>query len=342
MKIPNSILTMIAGIALTLVSLWYGQHHGLLPAAASQEAPLVDQLFDAMMVIAIGLFILVQGTLILAAFRFRRRPGDETDGPPIHGNIPLEILWTAIPAVIVLGIGVYSFDIYMAEGSGTMDPMGHGMAHHAPKPEQMVKGAGSAIAAPLPTTVLAQATEVPAASTSGLEAPSKVAAESDLIINVTGLQFAWIFSYPDSGVTSGEIHVPVGRHVKLNMNANDVIHAFWVPQFRLKQDVIPGRQTQLQFTATQVGDYPVICAELCGAYHGGMRTRILVQTPEDYKSWISSQVASQQLESAIALKSVHEMSNSEFLAPYANELGVQSAVLDQIPTMLNHQHHHTS
>jgi cytochrome c oxidase subunit 2 len=220
--------------------------------------------------------------------------------------------------------------------------MGHGMAHHAPKPEQMVKGAGSAIAAPLPTTVLAQATEAPAASTSGLEAPSKVTADSDLIINVTGLQFAWIFSYPDSGVTSGEIHVPVGRHVKLNMNANDVIHAFWVPQFRLKQDVIPGRQTQLQFTATQVGDYPVICAELCGAYHGGMRTRILVQTPEDYKLWISSQVASQQLESAIALKSVHEMSNSEFLAPYANELGVQSAVLDQIPTMLNHQHHHTS
>lgn len=92
MKIPSSIVTLIAGIVITLVSLWYGHNHGLLPVAASEEAPLVDGLFDTMMTISTGLFLIVEGTLIVSIFRFRRRPGDTTDAPPVHGNIPLEIL----------------------------------------------------------------------------------------------------------------------------------------------------------------------------------------------------------------------------------------------------------
>jgi heme/copper-type cytochrome/quinol oxidase subunit 2 len=63
---------------------------------------------------------------------------------------------------------------------------------------------------------------------------------ADLVVDVTGMQFAWIFNYPESGVNSGELHVPIGADVQINLSATDVIHSFWVPQFRLKQDAIPG------------------------------------------------------------------------------------------------------
>ncbi|TVP58706.1 MAG: cytochrome C oxidase subunit II, partial [Nodularia sp. (in: Bacteria)] len=112
MKIPSSIWTLIIGVVLTLLSLWYGQNHGLLPVAATDEAVLVDGLFDTMMIVSTGIFLLVEGILIYAAIKYRRRPGDNDDGPAIEGNVPLEILWTAIPAIIVLGISVYSFEVY--------------------------------------------------------------------------------------------------------------------------------------------------------------------------------------------------------------------------------------
>jgi cytochrome c oxidase subunit 2 len=105
-------------------------------------------------------------------------------------------------------------------------------------------------------------------------------------VDLTALQFAFIFHYPESNITSGELHIPANQPVELRMKANDVIHAFWVPQFRLKQDVIPGQQTILTFTATRPGTYPVVCAELCGPYHGGMRSSVVVHEAEDYDNWI--------------------------------------------------------
>ncbi|KGF72360.1 cytochrome C oxidase subunit II [Neosynechococcus sphagnicola sy1] len=335
MKIPSSILTMLAGITLTLVSLWVGQNHGLMPTEASQEAFRVDQLFNAMMVIAVGLFILVQGTLIVVAIRFRRRAGDETDGSPVHGNVPLEILWTAIPTVIVLAIGVFSFDVYMAQGNG-LDPMGHGMSHHKAPTEEIAHGSGAAIAAPLPLSdALAQtspAMDAVPRKTTLTDAPQP------LMVNVTGLQFAWIFNYPDSGVVSGELHVPVGRLVQLNLSASDVIHAFWVPQFRLKQDVIPGRETQLRFTPTRLGGYPVICAELCGSYHGGMKTQVLVETPDGFNDWMQSQqvASSEALDQTVALQPATS-APSDFLAPYADELGIQPSSLQYLSTPSSHR-----
>jgi cytochrome c oxidase subunit 2 len=81
--------------------------------------------------------------------------------------------------------------------------------------------------------------------------------------------------------------VPVRQPVALRMKANDVIHAFWVPQFRLKQDVIPGQPTVLSFTATQPGRYPIVCAELCGPYHGGMRSTVVVARTQTFAAWVA-------------------------------------------------------
>lgn len=324
MKIPSNITTLIAGILLTLVSLWYGQNHNLLPEAVSEEAPLVDGLFNMMMTIATGLFLIVQCVLIYSLFKFRKRPNDPTDGPPIHGNVPLEILWTAIPAVIILIVGVYSFEVYNSMGG--LDPMAaHGtMAHHS-------KMSGAAIAATLPDNTNPNPNPPTKIALGVGASPEEQGQTPDLNINVTGLQFAWLFNYPDTGVTAGELHVPVGREVKLNISANDVIHAFWVPEFRLKQDAIPGRETQLRFTPKKPGTYPVICAELCGSYHGAMKTQVIVETPEEFDTWVQSQIAANQenLNQAVAVNP-ENMSTSEFLTPYAHEMGINSETLQKL------------
>lgn len=333
MNIPSSIATLLFGIVLAVASLWYGQNHGLMPIEASKEAPLVDELFDLMMTIGTGLFLIVQGALIYCAIKFRRRPGDDADGPYIEGNIPLEILWTSIPAVIVLGIAVYSFEVYSSMGG--LDPMDHSVAHGHPT-HQVAAGPGAAIAAPL----VAQSTASPdmtaqpttAGQATAMPAPS---VPSEMTIETTALQYAWLFTYPESGVVAGELHVPVGTHIRLKINANDVLHAFWVPEYRLKQDAIPGQTTELSFTPSRLGEYPVICAELCGPYHGAMKTVVVAQTPEEFTAWLDSQkVASSGVDqAAIALgttKPAAEQSPDEFLTPFVQHMGLEADHVKQL------------
>ncbi len=317
MNIPGNIITLIAGIAMTLISLWYGQNHGLLPIAASNDAGDVDELFNFMMTIATGLFLLVEGVLVYSLFKFRRQKGDTTDGPPIEGNVPLEIVWTAIPTVIVFILSIYSFEIYNRMGG--LDPMAAGdsgpqlaHAHHHselvaldPSRQNIALGLG-----------------VSPDSGQGID---------PLEVKVNGIQYAWIFTYPESGVISGEIHVPVDRPVALNMTAGDVIHAFWLPEFRIKQDVIPGRETKLVFTPNKVGKYPVVCAELCGAYHGGMKTQLYVETEEDYQKWIQENTFAMNSGSneSVAMNPAPN-ADAEFLAPYAKDIGVDANALAQL------------
>ena len=334
MNIPSSILTMLVGIVVTLISLWYGQNHGLMPIAASDEASQIDELFNVMMTISTGLFILVQGVLIVAAIKYRRREGDNTDGPPWHDNFPLEILWTAVPAVIILGIGVYSFEIYNSMGG--LDPMG---AHDHGTMKMQARMRGSAIAATLSDTVQ-RAPQIGSQKLVALgigASPENEDKAPDLVVNVMGLQYAWIFTYPESGVSSGELHMPVNRDVQLNITAQDVLHAFWLPEFRLKQDSIPGRPSELRFTAKKVGEYRVVCAELCGPYHGAMKAAAFVQTPEEFDSWLKEQqiASTQNLEQAVAVNP-GELSDGDFLAPYTSDLGINSENLEKLhPT-----HHH--
>lgn len=363
MNIPSSIWSLLIGIVLTLVSLWYGQNHGLMPEAASDEAVLVDGLFNTMMTVSVGLFLLVEGILIFSAFKFRRRPGDDSDAAPVFGNVPLEILWTAIPAIIVLGISVYSFDVY--NDMGGFDP--HDM--HKNPAQQAGRMPGAALAATLSDTPTRtdpnsnqqksdEARRDPATASvrnddqipqqrnspgvgvvsPGIGArPQNEGKAPEFVVNVTGMQYAWIFTYPASSLVSGELHIPVGRNVQVNMTANDVIHAFWVPEFRLKQDVIPGMQTEIRFTPNKVGEYPLICAELCGPYHGAMKTKVIVQTQQEVDTWIAEQqVANLDVLNQAVAVNPDVLSPSEFLAPYTTGMGIQSEMLKQI----HFSHHH--
>jgi len=322
-NIPSNIITLIAGIAITLISLWYGQHHGLLPIAASEEAAEVDDIFNFMMTIATGLFLLIEGVLVVCLFQFRRKKGDETDGPHIEGNIPLEIVWTAIPTVIVFMIAIYSFEIYNQMGG--LDPMAAGdrgteIAHHhgvrhAPSQQIALDPDGQNLALGLGSS------------------PSKSGAEPPLVVNVNGIQYAWIFTYPETGIIGGDMHIPVNREVQLNITAGDVLHAFWLPEFRIKQDAIPGRTTELVFTANRVGTYPIICAELCGSFHGGMKTQLYVQTEAEYAQWLqeNSPAPAESTENSVAMTPTQPQSDREFLTSNADAMEIPA----QLPEPLN-------
>jgi len=271
MAVPTALITLLVGMVLTLAGLWVGHNVNLLPVDASSNAPVYDALFQVLFSIGTVLFLGITGLLIYSLIRFRRRPGDSGDGLAIEGNLPLEIVWTAIPAVVVLFVGIYSYDIYERMGGmasfhdhGAMQAMAEQVSYETPDGdaagEQRIWGG------------IGQA---------GAAAPA-------LPVEVTAMQFAFIFHYPDAGITAGELHVPLGQPVQLRMEARDVIHAFWVPQFRLKQDVIPGQPTLLTFTATKPGSYPIVCAELCGPYHGGMRSTVVVHEPEAFDDWMRS------------------------------------------------------
>jgi cytochrome c oxidase subunit 2 len=221
----------------------------IFPVEASAESKQIDQLFRIALLIGGAIFLLVQGVLLYSVWRFRARPGDTTDGPPIHGSTTLEIVWTAIPAVIVVMLTILSYQVWSSI--------------------QTVK-------------------------------------DDEQRVQVTGARFNWAFTYstPDPRDTSSnltfkstELHTYIGRPVMLEMQTQDVIHSFWVPALRIKQDLLPGRTTQYRFTPVAVkgesypARYPIKCAELCGAAHGDMVAWVVVhETEADYIAWFDQEV----------------------------------------------------
>jgi cytochrome c oxidase subunit 2 len=107
-------------------------------------------------------------------------------------------------------------------------------------------------------------------------------------IDVVGKQWMWKLQQPNGRWEMNELHVPLNRNVKLTMTSEDVIHSFYVPEFRLKQDVVPGRYSQMWFKPTKVGTYHLFCAEFCGTNHSGMVGSVVVMDPEDYQEWLAS------------------------------------------------------
>jgi len=115
---------------------------------------------------------------------------------------------------------------------------------------------------------------------------------------VVGKQWMWKIQHPEGPREINELHVPIGRAVKLTMASEDVIHSFSIPAFRVKQDVVPGRFTQLWFEATKAGTYHLFCAEYCGTQHSGMIGHVVVMEPKDYEAWLGGGVPGQTLAQA--------------------------------------------
>ena len=124
--------------------------------------------------------------------------------------------------------------------------------------------------------------------------------KGDIQVRVTGRQFMWLFTYPgpdnvlgteDDIQIGNEMHVPRDRTIRLQLEATDVLHSFYVPAFRLKQDVVPGRSIPAWFNANRDGTYEIDCSQLCGSSHGIMRGTVVVESPEKFETWIAAKTA---------------------------------------------------
>jgi cytochrome c oxidase subunit 2 len=109
-------------------------------------------------------------------------------------------------------------------------------------------------------------------------------------MQVSARKWMWSFEYPSGKRDSAVLHVPLNTPVKLIMSSDDVIHSFFVPDFRVKQDVVPGRYTTLWFQATQLGEHQVFCTEYCGTGHSDMWAKVIVDTPEEYQKYVTANV----------------------------------------------------
>jgi cytochrome c oxidase subunit 2 len=225
-KMLAATVAMTAAISAVMLSInWDGQE-------ASTAAPKIDDLLNVMIVLSAFVFSLVVVMLFYALWKFKAKPGDESDGEPIHGNTRLEVAWTVIPTIIVLFGAGYSWSVL----------------HEIEKP-----------------------------------------AKNAMTVDVFSQQYAWSFGYPGKGnaYVEGEMHVPVDRQIQFKMHAQDVIHSFWVPEWRIKKDNVPGITTTAIVTPDRLGTYQLICTELCGFGHASMRAKVVVETPADFQKWVS-------------------------------------------------------
>ena len=210
----------------------------MLPGVASSIGPAIDRLFYVILGITGFFFFLVEGALLTFVIRYRARAGRRAFY--IHGNTAVEIIWTLIPAAILLWLALTSQRLWAA-----------------------IKG----------------------------EAPS-----NPLEVEIVAEQFAWNIRYPgadgqfetaDDVTTINQLHLPLNRPAVVWLKSKDVIHSFFVPQFRIKQDAVPGRTGQVWLEATRPGTYELACAELCGLGHYRMRGFVTVETPEQFQQWLT-------------------------------------------------------
>ena len=208
-----------------------------LPESVTTTAPLIDRLFYVVLAITGVVFILVEGALLIFLIRYRQR-----DGRPAHythGNNLVEVIWTIIPALILVWLATSSQRVW-SQVRGT-----------PPHP--------------------------------------------DVQVEITAEQFAWNIRYAgpdgqlntaDDVTTINQLHMPIGKTVLVHLKSKDVIHSFFVPQFRMKLDAVPGITGRLWISATKTGHFEIACAELCGLGHYRMRGFLTIESPEEFNAWL--------------------------------------------------------
>src|SRR5271156_6853589 len=232
------LLAVVLAVVATAIGIWLSYLIHWFPVEASTQARNTDRLYHVLVIATIPIFVLVVTVILYSVWQFRMRPGEELkDGPPIHGNTRLEVIWTAAPAILLLGLVSYSFVV---------------LHDNEKKPAREIN------------------------------------------VGVTGQQFEWSFQYPPS-VTGGkpvesfQLYLPEGESVEFDMHSKDVIHAFWIPAFRLQEDVVPGIVTHWRATPDRLGSYPVVCNLLCGVGHSLMCSTAHVVPEAQFRAWIKSQ-----------------------------------------------------
>lgn len=215
----------------------------ILPEAFSTFSDDVDSLYYIILWITGVVFVVTEGLLIYFIFRYRHREGRTATYD--HGSTKLEVVWTTVPLVILIGIGIASKGVW----------------------ERMK-------------------IDVPPGS---------------MEIILTAKQYEWNATYPGPDDALGtaddfdvlnQIHAPVDQPVWIHLRSEDVIHSLFLPEMRVKQDALPGKDIPVWFEATATGEYTMGCAELCGIGHTTMGGTLTIHTPADFEAWASAQTSS--------------------------------------------------
>ena len=225
-----------------------------LPPSFSTFGPDIDRMYYIILVITGVIFVLTEVALVYFLIKYRTREGHKAEY--IEGSMKAEVIWTAIPAVIVVALGLMSAGLW-----------------------------------------------------ADIKDPSRIPAGSYELI-LTGRQFEWEATYAgadgvletgDDFVLLNQINVPVDRPVTVHLRAEDVLHSFFLPDMRVKQDAVPGMSIPVWFEVTQTGEYTIGCAELCGLGHYTMDGVLVVQSASEFQQWEVDQVAALQGEGALGV-----------------------------------------
>jgi cytochrome c oxidase subunit 2 len=217
-----------------------------MPRGDTEQGHEIFHLWQIFTIAGIAVAAVVYGLIAWSLIRYRRRKADDPValGRQFHANVPLEIVYTAIPVVIVVALFVVSF-----RGEDRVDDL-------APDPA--------------------------------------------VTLHAEAFAWGWRFTYGDDGptvvsdpssedVSGPTIELPLGRTTRVVLTSNDVIHAFWVPDFLFKRDAIPGRTTTFDLTPTNAGRYRGVCAEFCGLNHAYMTFTVVVTEPDAFDAWLAAQ-----------------------------------------------------
>jgi cytochrome c oxidase subunit 2 len=239
----------------------------MLPEAKSPTAYQTDSLFHFINEVSLVLLIGITAAMIYFAIKYRRRSEDDVT-PVIHHNNALEITWSVIPTLLVIGVFGWGY-------SGWLN----------------------------------------------LTTPPEDAYE----IKVTGQKWSWTFEYETGAVSANELHVPKDRPVKLVMTSRDILHSFYVPDYRVKHDVVPGRYSTVWFNALEAGESQIFCTEYCGTSHSDMLAKVIVHEQEDFDTWLATavvpgagQTPAEYGESLVSLNACitcHSVDGSEKIGP---------------------------
>jgi cytochrome c oxidase subunit 2 len=227
-------------------------------SGASTIAGKIDAIFLIFLIICVALLVLITFLMIFFVIKYNHKKNKKPEN--IRGNTWLEITWTVIPTILVLGMFYGGWIVYTFSRNVPPDAM---------------------------------------------------------VIKVTGRMWSWLFEYPN-GLKTDTLYVPIDKPVKLELHSQDVIHSFFIPAFRIKEDVVPGLDNYQWFQATEEGKFDVLCAEYCGLQHSYMLSSVIVLSQGEYQDWLERQ---SQTAKADATKPSAEAAASPEAQPGADLLG---------------------
>lgn len=284
-----------------------------MPKAASTYAQDVDDVFYFIYYTDAVFFAVLMAAMILMAVKYRRKAEGEST-PVIKGNHTLELAWSVFPTFLLVAMFWLGFKGWMNMAVPPADAM--------------------------EVRVIGQkwnwTYQYPAANIGGVDYPS---------FEVAGADAACMERVADPTrdiECNAALVVPAGKPVKLVMNSRDVLHSFFVPDFRMKRDVIPGRYTQQWFEAPEVGEHNVFCTEYCGDRHGYMYSKVEVKSPADFEAWkleqhkkaaasglVSGAELGAQLFASKGCAGCHKIDGTKLVGPWLNgKFGAQEQLAD--------------